>query len=153
MAGKNHTQARGDEGGQIHRSRPFPSLESKVPRQQQYEHFSLCSTCLVQKTREGCGCFRLFGGSRGKLREGPGKIAGEIFPNRAMLRILGFQAPGKANLPGTLGRHCPRPCTHLPCGVFLESTVPAFSSFSDCFARFRIWCREFGLFWAVVGLF
>ena len=39
-----------------------------------------------QKTREGCGCFwGLFGSSRGKLRESPGKIAGKKFPNREML--------------------------------------------------------------------
>ena len=43
-----------------------------------------------------------FGGSRGKLRENCWKF----FPNREMLQILGFRAPGKANLPGTLGRHC-----------------------------------------------
>ena len=56
---------------------------------------------------EGCGCFRgLSGGSRGKLRESPGKIAGKCFPNREMLQILGFRAAGKANLPGTLGPHC-----------------------------------------------
>ena len=47
-----------------------------------------------QKTREGCGCFRgLFGVSRGKLRESPGKIAGKFFPNREMLQILGSRAP------------------------------------------------------------
>ena len=33
----------------------------------------------------------------------PGKIAGKSFPNREMLQTLGFRAPGKANLPGTLG--------------------------------------------------
>ena len=38
--------------------------------------------------------------------ENSGKIAGKIFPNREMLQIPGFRAPGKANLPGTLGRHC-----------------------------------------------
>ena len=74
-----------------------------------------------QKTREGCGCFRgLFGGSRGKLRESGGKIAGKIFPDREMLRILGFRAPGKANLSQTMGPHCPGPCADLPCGVFFE---------------------------------
>ena len=39
-------------------------------------------------------------------RKGPGKIAGKIFPNRKRLQFLGFRAPPKANLPGTLGRHC-----------------------------------------------
>ena len=87
---------------------------------------------LIQKTREGCGCFRgLFGGSPGKLRESPGKIAGKLFPNREMLQILGFRAPGKANLPGTLGRHCRDLVPTFRAGCFLKSTVPAFSSFSD----------------------
>ena len=40
------------------------------------------------------------------VQESPGKIAGKIFPNRGMLQILGFRAPGRANLPGTLGPHC-----------------------------------------------
>ena len=87
---------------------------------------------VYQKTREGCGCFRgLFGGSPGKLRESPGKIAGKIFPNREMLQILGFRAPGKANLPGTLGRHCRDLVPTFRAGCFLKSTVPAFSSFSE----------------------
>ena len=44
--------------------------------------------CVSQKTREGCGClWDAFGGSRGKLREGPGKIVENIFPNREMLYI------------------------------------------------------------------
>ena len=85
-----------------------------------------------QKTRQGCGCFRgLFGGSQGKLRESPGKIAGKIFPNRETLQILGFRAPGKANLPGTLGRHCLDLLPTFRAGCFLKSTVPAFSSFSE----------------------
>ena len=76
---------------------------------------------LVQKTREGCGCFwGLFGGSPGKLRESPGKIAGKFFLNREMLQILGFGAPGKANLPRTLGAHRPEPCPDLPHGEFFE---------------------------------
>ena len=45
----------------------------------------------IQKTREGCGCFwGLFGGSRGTIRESPGKTAGNVFQNRKMLQILGF---------------------------------------------------------------
>ena len=77
-----------------------------------------------QAAREGCGCFRgLFGGSRGKLRESPGKIAGKICPNRAMLQILGFRAPGKANLPETLGRHCLDLVPTYRAGCFLKSTV------------------------------
>ena len=70
-------------------------------------------------------------GSPGKLRESPGKSAGKIFPNREMLQILGFRAPGKANLPGTLGRHCRDLVPTFRAGCFLKSTVPAFSSFSD----------------------
>ena len=50
----------------------------------------------------------------------PGKLLEKIFPNREMLQILGFRAPEKANLPGTLGRHCPGPCPHLPGGEFFE---------------------------------
>ena len=87
---------------------------------------------VCQKTREGCGCFRgLFGGSRGKLRESPRKIAGKNFPSREMLQILGFHAPGKANLPGTLGRHCLNLLPTFHAGCFLKSTVPAFSSSSE----------------------
>ena len=85
-----------------------------------------------QKTQEGCVCFRgLFGGSRGKLRESPGKIAGNFFRNREMLQILGFRAPGKANLPGTLGRHCLDLVPTFRAGCLLKLPVPAFSSFSD----------------------
>ena len=61
---------------------------------------------------------------RGKLRESPGKIAGKIFPSRDMLQILGFRAPGKANLPGTLGRHCRGLVPTFRAGCFLKSTVP-----------------------------
>ena len=75
----------------------------------------------IQKTREGCGCFwGLCGSSGGKFQENSGKTAGTFFPNPEMLRILGFQAPGKANLPETLGPHWPRPCANLPCGMFFE---------------------------------
>ena len=48
-----------------------------------------------------------------------------------MLQILGFRAPGKANLPGTLGRHSWDLVCTFRAGCFLKSTVPAFSSFSD----------------------
>ena len=85
-----------------------------------------------QKTREGCGCFwGLCGSSGGKFRENSGKIAGKFFPNREMLQILGFRAPAKANLPGTLGPHCRDLVPTFRAGYFLKSTVPAFSSFSD----------------------
>ena len=55
-----------------------------------------------------------------RVRESPGKIAGNIFPNREMLQILGFVAPGKANLPRTLGAHRAEPCPDLPRGEFFE---------------------------------
>ena len=94
--------------------------------------FALSALLTSQKTREGCGCFRgLFGGSRGKLQENPGKIAGKIFLKHEMLQILGFGALGKANLPGTLGRHCLNLVPTFRAGCFLKSTVPAFSSFSE----------------------
>ena len=73
----------------------------------------------------------------GVLRENsgkvPGKIAGKCFPNREMLQILGFRAPGNANLPGTLGPHCRDLVPTFRAGCFLKSTVPAFSGFSDFF--------------------
>ena len=70
----------------------------------------------IQKTREGCGWFLgLLRGSRGKLRESPGKIAGNIFPNRQMLQILKSRAR-KGKLAGNLGSTLPGPCPHLPWG-------------------------------------
>ena len=48
-----------------------------------------------------------------------------------MLQILGFRAPGKVNLPETLGPHCRDLVPTFRAGCFLKSTVPAFSSFSD----------------------
>ena len=75
----------------------------------------------------------------GVLRENsgkvPGKIAGKFFPNREMLQILGCRAPGKANLPGTLGRHCRDLVPTFRAGCFLKSTVPAFSSFSEKYTK------------------
>ena len=67
-------------------------------------------------------------------RKTPGKSRDncwKTFPNCDMLQILGFGAPGKANLPGTLGRHCQDLVPTFRAGRFLKSTVPAFSSFSD----------------------
>ena len=58
--------------------------------------------------------------SGGKFREYSGKIAGKFYPDRETLSVLGFRAPGKSNLPQTLGPHCPRPCADLPCGVLFE---------------------------------
>ena len=114
----------------IREEHSMDKCRSRLKLQENFErHWSIP---ISQKTREGYGCFRgLFGGSRGKLRESPGKIAGKFFPNREMLQILGFRAPGKANLPGTLGRHCRDLVPTFRAGCFLKSTVPAFSSFSE----------------------
>ena len=61
----------------------------------------------------------------------PGKLL-EIFPrilpNATNSRISGT---GKANLPGTLGRHSRDLVPTFRAGCFSKSTVPAFSSFSD----------------------
>ena len=87
-----------------------------------------------QRTREGCGCFR--GLSRKTPRKkNRRKIAGKNFPNREMLQIQGFRVPGKANLLGTLGRHCRDLVPTFRAGRFLRSTVPAFSSFSESMGR------------------
>ena len=54
----------------------------------------------------------------------------DIFPesrNATNSRISGAR---KGEPAGNLGSTLPGPCPHLPCGVFLKSTVPAFSSFS-----------------------
>ena len=48
--------------------------------------------------------------------------------NATNSRILGT---GKGEPAGNLGSTLPGPCPHLPCRVFFESTVPAFSSFSE----------------------
>ena len=60
-------------------------------------------------------------GNSGKVAE---EIAGKISPNREMLQILGFRAPGKANLLGTLGRHCWDLVPTFRAGCFSKSTVP-----------------------------
>ena len=88
-----------------------------------------------QKTREGCGCFRgLFGGSPWGPRKILGKsreIAGKFFQNREMLQILGFRAPGKANLPGTLCRHCLDLVPTFRAGCFLKSFFWLKATFSN----------------------
>ena len=48
-----------------------------------------------------------------------------------MLQIPGCRAPGKANLPGTLGPHCRDLVPTYRAGCVLKTTVPAFSSFSE----------------------
>ena len=60
----------------------------------------------------------------------PGKLLEKFFPKHEMQQMLGFRAPGKANLPGTLGPHCQDLVPTFRAGCFLKSTVPAFSSFS-----------------------
>ena len=75
---------------------------------------------------EGCGCFP--GSVRGFSRKTPGKSRGKLlkmFPESEMLQILGFSGSGKGKPAGNLGSTLPEPCPHLPCGVFLKSTVPA----------------------------
>ena len=80
----------------------------------------------------------LFPGSvRGFSRKTPGKSrenCWKIFPesrNATNSRIWGT---GKGQPAGNLGSTLPGPRPHLPCGMFLKSTVPAFSSFSErCF--------------------
>ena len=60
----------------------------------------------------------------------------ENIRNHEMLSSLGFRAPGKANLPRTLGRHCPAPCPHLLCGVFFEIDSFSLLEFSKLFLSF-----------------
>ena len=110
---------------------------------------------LLPPSREGCGCFRdLFGGSQEKSRENCWKI----FPNREMQQILGFRAPGKANLPGTSGPRCQDLVPTFRTGCFLKSTVPAFSSSlsygggqsgAKFLAKFGVkFCRSFRAYFA-----
>ena len=85
------------------------------------------------------------GSVRGFSRKIPGKSrenSRKFFPNHEMLQILGFRAPGKANLPGTLGPHCRDLVPTFRAGFFLKSTVPAFSSFSDLHGTPRIIGKE-----------
>ena len=58
-----------------------------------------------------------FGISSGDPQENSGKTQGNMFPNREMLSILGFRAPGKAKLPRSLGGHCPESSPELLWGV------------------------------------
>ena len=85
-------------------------------------------------------------------RKTPGKSREKCwqnFPeasNAANSRISGTR---KGKLAGNLGSTLPGPCPHLPCGVFLKSTAPAFSSFSEgerklakrAAKKLRIWLR------------
>ena len=74
----------------------------------------------IQKTREGCGCFRgLFGGSRGKLWESPRKIAG-LFSRSRKATNSKISGTGKGKPAGNPGPTLPGSCLHLPCAVFFE---------------------------------
>ena len=78
-------------------------------------------TSFDQKAREGCGCFRgLFGGSRGILRESPGKIAGKLFPESRNATNSGISGTRKGQPAGNLGTTLPGPRPNLPCGMFFE---------------------------------
>ena len=62
-----------------------------------------------QDTLEGCGCFLDFKRSRRNLRQ----AFGATFSNDEILQIVGFQAPRKANLLRTMGRHWNKTSPHL----------------------------------------
>ena len=83
--------------------------------------------CTPVTTREGCGCFRgLFGGSLGKLRESPGKIALEKFSRTfaKCYKFSDFGHTGKGSKPaGNLVLTLPGPCPHLPCGGFFRNRL------------------------------
>ena len=61
-----------------------------------------------------------FGGSRGEFRANPGKKCWKMFAKSRNALSSRIWAPGKANLPQTLGRHFPGPFPHLLCGVLFE---------------------------------
>ena len=72
------------------------------------------------------GSVRGFSGKTpGKSRENCWKI----FPESGNATNSRISGTGKGKPAGNLGSTLPGPCPHLPCGVFLKSTVPAFSSF------------------------
>ena len=69
------------------------------------------------------------------FRNAPGKVHELAFLwfgllGRLLIQILGFRAPGKANLPAKPW-HCPDLVPTFRAGCFLKSTVPAFTSFSE----------------------
>ena len=84
-----------------------------------------------EKLEKAVAVFRV---CSGVPEENSGKVAGkllDIFPesqNAANSRILGT---GKGKPATNLGSTLPGRCPHLLRRVFLRSTVPAFSSFSD----------------------
>ena len=103
-------------------SKPQRNRRERIPRGPKAQKNSRFRA-RFSKLEKAVAVSGLFGGSPGKLRENPGKIAGKIFPNREMLQILGFQAPGKANLPGTLGPHCRDLVPTFHAGCLLKPTV------------------------------
>ena len=77
----------------------------------------------------------LFLGSVRELwRKVPGKSRENCwknFPESRNATNYRISVTGKGKPAGNLGSTLPGACRHLPCGVFLKSTVPAFSSFSE----------------------
>ena len=90
-----------------------------------------------QKTPCGCS-WSLFGGSQGKLRESPRKIVGYIYPNREMLQILELRAPGKANLPETLGQHSLELVPTFRAVCFFEIDSSSLLEFSSLFSDIKM---------------
>ena len=64
-------------------------------------------------------------------------LAAIVSPNSIVLALMGYRTiiawdvAKKANLPGTLGRHCLDLVPTFHAGCFLKSTVPAFSGFYE----------------------
>ena len=89
---------------------------------------SVDMTCnYSENSRRLCGrLWDAFGGSRGKLRESLGKIAGNFFQQSRNARKSRISGTGKGKPAASLGSTLPRPCPNLPCGVFFEidSSVP-----------------------------
>ena len=68
----------------------------------------------------------------GVPEENSRKAPRKLLDNFSKLRNAtnsGFSGTGKGKPAANLGSTLPGPCPHLPRGVFLKSTVPAFSSF------------------------
>ena len=117
----------------------FPNLSRNVPFCPRLSSFVL----LGARNGDKSGQKRTNGDKTGHFGTNWETPPFSIYPHLALLKtcffnremffqIPGFGHAGKANLPRTLGRHCPGPCLRtfrLAC--FLKSTVTAFSSFSD----------------------
>ena len=94
------------------------------------EMFTKSIPKITQKTREGLWLFP--GSVQGFSRRTPGKSqenCWKIFPESRNATNFRISGTGKDKPAGNLGATLPGPCPNLPCGVFLKSTVPAFSSF------------------------